>query len=351
MPLIEGRGLHLYPSLIDPDTTLGLIEISSVRATLDTTETGLMNPNARADIAFNPDSQLLPVALSAGILAAGVGPRGGLISGRSAAMLLDGWTREDMALRAPAAVYVSWPKMGINRTPGAKAAQEQAQFRKDRLLAIRDAFEDARAYAVRDAAKDERDVKWEALVDAVQRKIPVVVHADGVDEIRAAMKFAREENLRLILLGGRDAWRIAGEITCPVIYTHMATVPRDDEPYDVAYRAPGILARARVMVALSCGGGAAHVRNLPDFAGRAAAWGLPRLQALQAITIVPAQLLGVADRLGSLELGKDATFFLADGDILDTRTHVLRAWIGGREIDLKDRQKVLWEKYRNRPTR
>jgi imidazolonepropionase-like amidohydrolase len=179
--------------------------------------------------------------------------------------------------------------------------------------------------------------------------------ADGVDEIRAALAFTKKENLRMVLLGGQDAWRVAPELAkakVPVIYTGILDITeRDFEGYDAYFRAPAVLAAAGVPVALSSGGQAANVRYLSDLGGRARAYGLSDLASLQAITLRPAEILGIADRLGSLTPGKDATFFLADGDILDTRTHVLRAWVMGRESDLEDRQKKLWEKYRNRPRR
>lgn len=357
--VVDGRGLHLYPSLIDADTPLGLVEIAAVRATRDTSELGPINPDARAEVAFNPDSQLLPVALSAGVLVAGVGPRGPLLAGSSAVMLLDGWTREDMTVKAPAGLYLRWPSLRVDRSPSARpTVKEQEKRVREAVRTLRDAFADARAYAKgqRDAegrARHERDVKWEAMADLFDGKLPLVVSADGVDEIRAAVGFAAAEKLRMVLLGGADAWRVAPQLAkagVGVIFNHMLALPhRDFEAYDTFYAAPGVLARAGVPVAISQGDDASNVRYLPDLAGRAVAYGMAPDEALRAITLTPARLLGVAHRLGSLEVGKDATFFAADGDVLDTRTHLLRAWILGREVDLHDRQKALYEKYRRRP--
>lgn len=354
--VIDAQGKHLYPSLLEADSTLGLVEIEAVRATRDTAEKGAVNANLRADMAFNPDSQLLPVAESSGILVAGVAPRGGIISGRSAVMMLNGWTREDMTVKAPASVYVRWPRMTISRNAWSPSPKKQEKERREALQTLDEAFENARAYVRARAAgkSDEQDVQWEALAAALRGDIPVVIDADGVSEIRAALAWTQKQKLHMVLLGGRDAWRVAHDLAqarVPVIYTAVLTVPnRDYEAYDTFYRAPAVLAAAGVPVALSSGGGAAHVRVLSDLAGRARGYGLGDLASLQAITLRPAEFLGVADRVGSLAPGRDATFFLADGDILDTRTHVLRAWVLGKEVDLEDRQKKLWEKYRNRPS-
>lgn len=353
--VIDARGLHLYPSLIDADSSLGLMEIDAVRATRDESEMGPLNADARVDLAFNPDSQLLPVAMSAGILVAGISPRGDRVCGRTAVMRLHGWTREDMTVRAPAALYVKWPRMTLARAPWDRAVDKQRKTRERALRALDDAFEDARSWmrATEAGTARERDVQWEALAPVLRGEIPVMVEADGLDEIRAARHWAARQKVKMVLVGGRDAWRDAKALAAariPVIYTAILTVPsRDHEAYDVYYRAPAVLAQAGVTVALSSTEDAANARYLSDLGGRARAYGLGALESLQSVTLHAAEILGVADRLGSLTAGKEATFFLADGDILDTRTHVLRAWVQGREIDLGDRQKALYEKYRNRP--
>lgn len=351
--VIDAHGQHLYPSLIDADTSLGLLEIEAVRSTRDNAEMGRINANARADIAFNPDSQLLPVAMSAGILVAGVSPRGSLIAGRTATMQLSGWTREDMTLKAPSGLLIRWPTMTIGRQAWSPPARKQEKARREALRELDEAFENARAYGK--AKAEEPDVQWDAIGAALRGEIPVVVMANGVDEINAALAWTAKQKVRMVLLGGRDAWRVAPKLAAahvPVIYSGLLAIPdRDYESYQTWYQAPAKLAAAGVTVSLSSGGGGSNVRYLSDLGGRAHAYGLGALESLQAITLHPAEALGVADRVGSLAVGKDATFFLADGDILDTRTHVLRAWMRGQELDLNDRQKKLWEKYRARPRR
>ncbi len=359
-PVVDAAGKHLYPSLLPPMTNLGLSEISAVRATVDTTEVGEINPDARASVAMNFDSEQLPVARSGGVLVAGVTPLGGIVAGTVAAMKLDGWTREDAALKDPAAVTVFWPDLAIDRSPTASRSVKAQEKRRDEALEkLKNAFHDARAYAKARAAEGQPgvprhtvDAKLAALVPALERRIPVVVQAARLDQIRDAVKWAGEENLRLVIWGGADAWRMAGELAkagVPVIVDSPLDLPRRaDEPYDTAFANAGLLAKAGVRVVFN-EGEASNVRNLPQLAATAVTFGFPREKAVAAITLEPAALLGVGDRLGSIEAGKDATFILTDGDILDLRSRVVGAYLDGRALDLTDKQKRLYEKYRNRP--
>ena len=361
-PVIDAMGRHLYPSLLPPMTVLGLEEISAVRATLDKSEIGEINPDARAAVAVNFDSELLPVARSGGVLIAGVTPTGGIISGTVAAMKLDGWTREDATLREPAAITVFWPSLAIDRSPTARRSVKAQEKKRDEAVAkLKNAFLDARAYAKAHAAegqagipKHDTDAKLAALVPALDGRIPVVVKAEELAQIRDAVKWAAEENLRLVIWGGGDAWRLADELAkadVPVIVDSPLDLPRrEDEPYDTQFSNAGKLARAGVRVLFNDGGeSATNVRNLPHLAATAVTFGFPREKAVAAMTLEPAKLLGVADRVGSLEAGKDATFILTDGDILDLRSRVVGAYLDGRALDLTDKQKRLYEKYRNRP--
>src|SRR5262249_54344607 len=209
---VDAKGRHVYPSLFPTITDLGLVEISSVRATVDTTELGDINPQARADFAMNFDSELLPVARSAGILVAGVAPGGGIISGSLAAMKLDGWTREDATLKAPAAIVGRWPDLTIDRSPAARLSVRLQEKRRDAALEkLKEAFADARGYARAKAAEGQAgiprhdfDPRLEALLPAVEGKIPVVVVAQRVRQIRDALTWGREEKLKLVLAGAKD---------------------------------------------------------------------------------------------------------------------------------------------------
>jgi imidazolonepropionase-like amidohydrolase len=362
--VVDVSGRHIYPSLFPPATVLGLVEISAVRATVDFSELGEVNPQARADFAMNFDSELLPVARSAGILIAGISPTGGIVSGSAAAMKLDGWTREDATLKAPAAITVTWPDLEIDRAPTARSSVRLQEKRRDEAVAkLKDVFAEARAYRKARTAegragvpRHDADSKLEALLPALDGKIPVLVVANTSAQIRAALAWAKEEGLKIAILGGTDAWRLAADLAqakTPVILDTVLELPaRSDESYDTRFAAAGILAKAGVAVAFNDGSGgfsAATVRNLPHQAATAVAFGFPREKAIEAMTLEPARILGVESRVGSLEPGKDATLIVTDGDILDLRTRVVAAYLDGRALDLTDKQKRLYERYRNRP--
>ena len=279
-------------------------------------------------------------------------------------MKLDGWTREDATLKAPAALMVVWPDLAIDRSPTARlSARLQEKRRDEALRKLDDAFADARAYAKARAAegqagvpRHDADPGLEALAPAAEGRLPVIVRAGTVAQIRAAIAWGKKQGLSIILVGAAEAGRVAGEIAAagvPVILDGVMDLPsRVDDPYDARFAAAGILAKAGVTVALTDGVGtneAATVRNIVEQAAMAVAFGLPRDRAIEAMTRTPAKLLGVADRVGSLEAGKDATLIVTDGDLLDLRSHVVAAYLEGRPIDLTDKQKRLYERYRNRP--
>jgi imidazolonepropionase-like amidohydrolase len=276
-------------------------------------------------------------------------------------MKLDGWTREDATLKAPAAIIVRWPDLTIDRSPTARLSVRLQEKRRDEALQkLKDAFAEARAYADARAAegkagvpRHDDDPRLEALRPAVEGKIPVIVVAQRVAQIRAALAWAREEKLALVLAGARDGWRVAADLAkanVPVIVEQPIELPtRPDEPYDTNFASAGVLAKAGVRVAFTDGSNASNARNLPHQAAAAVAFGFPREKALEAMTLEPARILGVAARVGSLEPGKDATLIVTDGDILDLRTHVVAAYLDGRALDLSDKQKRLYERYKNRP--
>jgi imidazolonepropionase-like amidohydrolase len=362
---VDAAGLHLYPGLIDCNTVLGLTEIGAVRATLDIDETGTVTPNLRAELAVNPDSELLAVTRANGVLAFMTSPRGGRISGLAALMRLDGWTWTEMTVKAPVGLHLNWPNMRIDRRPDARRKpEEQEKERDEALQAIRDAFAAARAYgaARRAAAAGEGppvavDARWEAMLPVLAGEVPAIVTAAEIAQIEAAIEWAEKEGVRMILSGGDDAWRAAGKLAekkIPVLLDPALSLPRRDwEPYDTAYRNAARLHEAGVAFCFSEAGGsgfgAANTRNLPYNAAMAEAFGLPHDAAIRALTLSPAEILGVADRLGSIDEGKDATLILTDGDPLDIRTNIVRAWIDGREVDLSSRHTRLWERYRDRP--
>jgi imidazolonepropionase-like amidohydrolase len=351
--VIDLAGQHVYPGLLEPLSDLGLIEINSIRATIDSQETGQLNPNVRALVAVNPDSELIPVTRSNGILLALAAPAGGLISGRSAVIQLDGWTWEEMALKGDTALHIQWPSLTGGGARGGRGSQPAGPTGTQAIEQLRQALADARAYrAARQADPSfPRDARWEALQDVLEGRLPVIIHADQWRQITSAVAFARQEGLRMILAGGYDAPQclaLLKEHDIPVIVGGTYRLPRRrGDAYDASYALPAELHKAGVRFCISARArfGASQVRNLPYHAAVAVGFGLPADEALKAITLYPAQILGVADRVGSLEVGKDATLFVADGDPLETPTQVLAAWIRGRKVDLNDRHKTLYRKY------
>lgn len=352
---IDVTGKHVYPSLIDASTNIGLTEIGSVRATNDANETGSINPNVKAQVAVNPESEIIPVTRSNGVLIVLSSPSGGVISGTSALLRLDGWTWEDLTHTAPVAMHLNWPRMRpVSAWWNQDSDETQLERRDTQLKAVRQAFADARAYmtAKKAGSQIEYDSRWEAMIPVLDGQIPVMVESDDIQQIQAVVAFAESEKIRIIIRGGYDAPLCADLLkknNIPVIVDGIHRLPtRDDEAYDAPFTVPDRLRSAGVKFCITGGGGASNVRNLPYHAATAASFGLPRDEALKAITLYPAQILGVEDHLGSLAVGKDATLFIADGDILEIPTRVERAYIDGRTIDLTDKQKVLWEKYKEK---
>jgi imidazolonepropionase-like amidohydrolase len=353
--VIDLAGKHVYPGLFDALTDLGLVEINSVRATLDYQETGQINPNTRAIVAVNPDSELIPVARANGILLALTTPSGRLVPGRSAVIQLDGWTWEDMALQPDVALHIEWPQPPRGgRRGGPPQEQGESGPRPDQTAdRLRQILADARAYAAARSADPNfpRDARWESLQDVLAGKLPVIVHAEEVRQITAAIALAEQEKLKLIIAGGYDAPACAALLKkrdVPVIIGGIYRLPRRrGDDYDAAFTLPSRLKEAGIRFCISSQDrhGASSIRNLPYHAATAVAYGLPPDEALKAITLYPAQILGLADRVGSLEVGKHATLFVASGDPLDTPTQVEAAWIGGRKVELNDRHKRLYRKY------
>ena len=353
---LYAEGKHVYPGLISADTYIGLIEIEAVRASDDRAETGAINPNIRAETAVNPESELIPVARANGIAVAVVAPSGGLISGTSAAILMDGWTWEEMTLRAPAALNIHWPDMTMPPFATGTAAEEAMRRRDSTVEMLQNAFHEARSYMNAKRAEEHEgvpyhdiDQRWEAMIPVLQGEVPIVVWADEARQIQAAVAWAEREHLRLIIGGGHDAWRLADLLSqknIPVLVGGVHRLPgRRFEPYDTPFSLPGRLHRSGITFAIITASSAPHERNLPYHAATAAAYGLPREEALKAVTLYPAQIFGIDDRVGSLEVGKDATLIITTGDPLEITTHVELQFIQGRRIDLTSRQTMLYEKY------
>jgi len=365
--VIDGTGKVVYPGLIDALTTLGLTEISSVPGSVDTTETGDVNPQVRAWIAVQPHSELIPVARANGVTAVLTAPLGGLVSGQSALIRLAGSTPDALTVKQPAAMHMVYPTgrapFEISRLfeePELKTLEERVKDRKQtqekELRRLGNLLEDARAYGV--AAKAggaamtrDADLAEEALAPVARGEIPAVMRADTEDEIRGAVRFAGEHGLRLIVAGGLEAWRCADLLKdkdVPVLVKVDRLPRRESDRYDAAYANAAALHRAGVRFAI-VSDDASQVRNLPYEAAMARAFGLPAEAALRAITLSPAEIFGVADRLGSLDVGKDADVFVATGDIMDHRTEVTRVFVDGVSQSLETRHTRLWREFKDRP--
>ena len=361
--VLDIYGKHVIPGFIAGYTRIGLTEISAVKQTNDHSETGEINPNVRANVAYNPDSDLIPVTRSNGVLVINSAPSSGRIPGQSSVMMMDGWTWEDATLKHPTALNVNWPSMRFDFRKNAKKKEKEQREEYNKSLREMDLLvRNVRAYHHRKNAKERKaehkqktDLRLESMIPFIVFKNPIHIKANDVRQIEAAVKWSNKHDLNIVIVGGRDAWMITEilvENNIPIIILGVQTTPRRRfEPIHTPYKIPSILQKAGVHFCISLDPGYpmdGHVRTLPDEAMRAASWGLTKDQALRAITLSAAEILGVDDHVGSLDLGKDATFFISDNEPLTQYNHPIKAYIKGREIDLSDRQKNLWKKYKEK---
>lgn len=363
--VIEGKGLSVYPGMIDADTEIGLTEIGSVAGSVDTNEIGDNNANIHVDVAIRPDSSHIAVTRVNGITTALTAPRGGLIAGQSALLNLDGWTPREMVLKSPVAMHLNWPGGGRGRGEfggfGQQRSVTELRREQDRQIEslkkiLRDAaaYGDAKDARAKDASLPRQDVdlKLEALIPVVRGQMPVVINVSLERDIKAVIAFVGEMKLKAIISGGIEAYKVADQLKAkniPVIVGPVLRMPvSEDDPYDAAFSNAGLLSKAGVKIAFQTND-SAYSRNLPYHAGMAAAFGLSKEEALKAVTIYPAEIFGVADRIGSIEQGKIANLIVTDGDPLEIRTQIKHVFINGRDIPLTSRHTELYEKYKARP--
>lgn len=354
--VVDVSGKHIYPGLIDAYSTVGISEIGAVDVSSDVNELGDFNPNVRAAVAVNAESRHIGTTRTAGVLVTLTTPGGGLISGMSSAMNLEGWSWEEMSLESAAALNVNWPNPNPRRFRGFRGfgpqgPQEDPPTYEERVQELKDFFAEARAYRDAAAAGEElrSDSRYAAMIPALDGDIPVVVSADGAAQINDAITWAEEEGVRIVIRGGGDAIHVADRLAAndiPVILTSTMAAPgRAYEGYDGAYTMPARLHEAGVRFAISGGSGALYSNRLPWEAGVAVAFGLPEEEALKAVTINAAEFMGIADRVGSLEPGKQATLLITTGTPLDMTSEIEQAYIQGRELDMMDIQKWFFDKY------
>jgi imidazolonepropionase-like amidohydrolase len=353
---IEAAGMNVYPGLVNAYSDIGLREIDSVQETIDRVETGRLNPNVRSWVAINPDSELIPVARAGGVLTSLVAPGGSYVAGQAAVVRMDGWTWKDMLMVGPSAMIVSWEAMEPRGDSGTDLAKQRGQ-RYDELDALLDA---AKRYDQRRKADPDSqpiDLRLESLVAVAQGELPIIASADRRTTIEAAVLYASERKLKLVIYGGYDAGLCSDLLKrekVAVILPGTYRLPlRRDDPYDSPYTLPARLHRAGVTFCIAAEqtgypGGASNARNLPYHAGNAVAYGLDPEVALRSVTLSAAEILGVDDSVGSLTVGKEATLIVVQGDPLLVESQVTYAMIHGRPVDLGNKHLSLFRKYQEK---
>lgn len=350
--IVNAAGLHVCPGFHAMDTQLGLVETMAVRATDDRRETGDVTPEIVPAVAINPDSDLLPVARAGGVLIASVVPEGGLMPGWCSTIRLDGWTPEELAIEPQAGLVVSWPIMDPVRAAWVRRGEDSQRNRtREQLEAIERLFDDAAAWQAARAADPEfpLDRRLAAVAETLDGGRPIFVTCGSTSQVEAAIAFAARRGLRLAIVGGPGTPEVAellAERDIPVVVDGVHRLPanRHDRPFE-PFELAGKLHAKGVRVAIATAEEPAHERNLPHQAATAAAHGLPSDAALAAITRVPAEIAGIADRYGSIEPGRSATLLILDGPPLEIASAPVAAYIDGKRIDLSSRQSRQREKY------
>ncbi len=355
--IVPLNGQHVYPGLILPCTAVGLNEVAQIRSTLDYAETGEFNPNVRTQIAYNTDSELLPTTRSNGVLILQPTPRGGLISGTSAVMHLDGWNWEDATLKADDGLHMNWVQMftfgGFSSpTPG---QMQKNETRNETIQELENAFKQALAYTQSSPAT--KNLKLEAMRGLFDGSKTLFIHVDFSKEIIESIQFAQKHQVKkIVIVGGAQALEVADFLRqnqIPIILERLHRLPyQNEDNVWLPYQLPALLQKAGVLVGLGydiADTEPMSARNLPFIAGTAAGYGLTPEEALKTITINTAKILGIDNLVGTLEKGKQATLVVSKGDLLDMRTsQVTLAYIQGRKVDLTDKQKLLYEKFKQK---
>lgn len=344
--IIDVSGQHIYPGLIAPNTDIGLVEISAVRATRDFQEVGQYNPHVRALIAYNTDSRIIPTLRSNGILLSEVTPRGGIISGQSSLVQLDAWNWEDASVQDTAGIHLNWPSVYTYDSKNRRLKTSDKY--EENVRSIEKYFQSAMAYGKRKVHANT-NLRFQALSDVISANHPVFVHANNQKAMLDAIDWSERLGIRIVLTGAQDSWKIAETLAqkeIPVILASTQRLPgHTDTDITQPFQTPAQLEAAGVLWCFSHEG-SWDQRNLPFQGGQAVGFGLDPEKAIQALTLSTARILGIDKRYGSLEAGKSATIVISDGDILDPKSSmILQAFIDGREVDLDNKQKKLYRKF------
>lgn len=354
------KGKHVYPGLILPTSTLGLVEIGAVRASNDSREIGDMNPNVRSIVAYNTDSKVINTLRSNGVLAANVVPQGSFLAGSSSVVQLDAWNWEDAAVKTDAGMHLYMPTLmprpsfgrggGGAGGPNAGAApSDPVKEGLEQIEKLKAFFREAKAYNAL-TTHDETNLKYESVKNLFDKKQKFYVHANTVKQMLVAMDFVKEFGFDVVIVGGSESWQIADLLkqhNVSVVLQQMHSLPTTtDDDVDQPYKTAAALQKAGVLFAISDDDAQTRGRNLPFNAGTAVTYGLTKEEALAAISLNAAKIMGVADKTGSIEVGKEANIIVSSGDILDMSTsNVTDAFIQGRKINLDDKQKQLNDRY------
>lgn len=359
--LIDVTGKHIYPGLILPTSNLGLVGISAVRASSDVREIGEFNPNVRSIVAYNTDSKVINTLRSNGILLANIVPQGSLLAGSSSVVQLDAWNWEDAAYKTDAGMHLYMPSMmaqtrgrfggfggGGVQTPSTDPLKEALE----KVEGIKGFFRMAKAY-LSETSHEETNLKFEAIKGLYNKTQKLYVHANTVKQMLVALDFVKEFGFDLVIVGGSDSYQMADLLkqnNVSVILNQPHSLPTaEDDDVDQPYKTAAALQKAGVIFAISDDDAQTRGRNIAFNAGTAVTYGLTKEEALASITLNAAKIMGVADKTGSIEAGKDANIIVSEGDILDMRTsNVTDAFIQGRKIDLNDKHKQLYEKYQQK---
>lgn len=362
--IIDATGLNVYPGMMETVNSTGLAEITEgANATVDNSEVGRLNPNAQAFFGFDPHSAYVGTDRFTGITHVVTAPAGGLISGQAALMNLAGDTPPQMAVNPRIAMVINLPGGGRGGRGGGGfgGGAATATPTSASLDSIKQMFRDADAYAKAFDAYDKdktlprpkRDVVLASMIPVVRGQMSVMIPAESQADIRAAVAFAEEMKVTPIIVGARDAYRMTDYLkqhNVGVLFTGVLSLPsREDDPYDINYSAPAKLAAAGVRFAIADGEPNPDIRNLPFVAGMASAFGLSKEDALKSVTLWPAQIFGVGDKLGSIEVGKIANIVVSDGDLLEPKTNTKYLFIDGRQVPLGNKATTLYNEFKDRP--
>ncbi len=354
--IIDCKGKHIYPGLILTSTQLGLVEVPTVRATVDASEIGEINPSVRSIVAYNTDSKVINTLRTNGILLASTIPDGGIISGSSSVVQLDGWNWEDAAYEKDNAIHFRMPSLlarprnRFNFGGPQVPAEDPVKKGIEQVEKVRTFFREAKAYTA-ELNHDNTNLKYEAVKGLFTKKQKLFIHCNIVKEMLIAVDFVKEFGFDVVIDGGVDSWQIADILkqnNIAVVLGQLHDLPAMvDDDIDQPFKTPYLLQKAGVLFALNDDDGNSRNRNLAFNAGTAVAYGLTKEEALTAITLNAAKILGIADKTGSVEIGKDANIVVSDGDILDMKSNIISyGFIQGRQVDLNNKQKQLFEKYK-----